>query len=56
VNLAMAACLLYLGVWLLRRWQGFCSRVMVGLGTIGFVVVLVAFFAPRLFQRGFHVF
>ena len=56
VILTFLACILYGVVWVLRKRQGFCSRRLVGLGTLGFTVVLLGFFAPDLFTEGFHLF
>jgi len=56
VVLTLAGCVLYALVWVMRRRQGFCSRTVVALATLGFACVLIGFFATSLFTAGFHHF
>jgi ABC-type uncharacterized transport system permease subunit len=56
VALVSAGCLIYAGVLWLRRRIGFCSRLVVGLGTLGFSCILLGFFAAGIFTGGFHLF
>lgn len=56
VILTILGCLVYAWVWWIRRRQGFCSNTVVGLGTLGFALILLAFLAPDLFARGLHHF
>lgn len=54
--LTVLGCLLYGVVWFFRKRRGFCSRRLVGLGTLGFVLVILGFLAPGIFTQGFHLF
>lgn len=47
---------LFTGVWLMRRRQGFCTSRVVGLATLGFIFMLLGFFADSLLAMGFHEF
>ncbi len=44
--------LVYGAVLLIRKRQGFCSRIVVGLGTVGFICILLGFFAAGILNSG----
>ena len=56
VILTSASLLLYAAVWGLRRKQGFTTPMVVGLSSLGFVLIFIGLLASSLFTLGFHKF
>jgi len=56
ILLTLVACVLYAAVWALRKKQGFSTKPVVALATIGFALIMIGFLLSGIAGMGVHKF